>query len=133
MMMSDDKIGALFIFGAPRSGTTQLLRLCKDMLQYVGGVEGCIWQSVKALDDHFRRVLLQLDGVDGDGTKDFAIVSLSREKIVAEYALRNNTTPIGISAYQITEALPEALKGSLPSVEQLEAELARSQGEDESG
>lgn len=46
-------------------------------------------------------------------------------KIVAEYALRNVTTPIGISEYKITEALPDILKGSLPTVEQLEAELER--------
>ncbi|MGO8670327.1 MAG: PDDEXK nuclease domain-containing protein [Capsulimonadaceae bacterium] len=45
-------------------------------------------------------------------------------KLVAEYALRNVATPIGISEYKITEAMPDALKGSLPTVEQLEAELA---------
>jgi len=46
------------------------------------------------------------------------------QKIVAEYALRNMSTPIGISEYKLNEALPEALKDSLPTVAQLEAELA---------
>ncbi len=52
---------------------------------------------------------------------------LCREKgqIMAEYSLRNIASPIGVSAYKITEALPDTLKGSLPTIEQLEAELAR--------
>jgi hypothetical protein len=31
--------------------------------------------------------------------------------------------PIGVSTYQLRQALPENLQGSLPTVEQLEAEL----------
>jgi hypothetical protein len=31
--------------------------------------------------------------------------------------------PIGVAEYQLAKALPESLKGSLPTVEQLEAEL----------
>lgn len=31
--------------------------------------------------------------------------------------------PIGVSTYQLQDALPENLQGSLPTVEQLEAEL----------
>ena len=31
--------------------------------------------------------------------------------------------PIGVSEYELTRALPENLKGSLPSVEEIEAEL----------
>jgi hypothetical protein len=51
---------------------------------------------------------------------------LCREKkhVAVEYALRDVATPIGISAFQITEMLPELLKSSLPTVEQLEAELS---------
>jgi len=52
------------------------------------------------------------------------ILCKQKGKIMAEYALRNMTTPIGISEYKITEALPDSLKGNLPTVEQLEAELA---------
>ena len=44
--------------------------------------------------------------------------------MVVEYTLRDTTRPIGISAYQITETLPETLRGSLPTIKQLEAELA---------
>lgn len=43
----------------------------------------------------------------------------------AEYTLRDIHKPIGISAYELTRALPENLKSSLPTVEEIEAELAR--------
>jgi predicted nuclease of restriction endonuclease-like (RecB) superfamily len=60
------------------------------------------------------------------------ILCKQKGKIMAEYALRNMTTPIGISEYKITEALPDSLKGNLPTVEQLEAELANDADESES-
>jgi len=51
------------------------------------------------------------------------ILCKQKGKIMAEYALRNMTTPIGISEYKITEILPDALKDNLPTIEQLQAEL----------
>jgi predicted nuclease of restriction endonuclease-like (RecB) superfamily len=45
--------------------------------------------------------------------------------IVAEYALRDLNKPIGVSGFQITEALPVELKGSLPTIEELESELGK--------
>lgn len=46
-----------------------------------------------------------------------------KNKAVAEYALKDVNKPIGISAYELTEAIPENLKTSLPTIEELEAEL----------
>lgn len=48
-----------------------------------------------------------------------------KNKVVAEYALRDIHKPIGISQYEtkIIESLPDDLKGSLPSIEELELEL----------
>jgi len=47
-----------------------------------------------------------------------------------EYALRDVHKPMGVAEYQLAKALPEHLKGSLPTVEQLEAELkAMEEGE----
>ena len=48
-----------------------------------------------------------------------------KNKVVAEYALRDINKPIGISQYEaaIVESLPKELKGSLPSIEALEQEL----------
>jgi len=51
------------------------------------------------------------------------ILCRAKNRIVVEYALRDLSKPIGVSAYQLTQALPESLKGSLPTIEDLEAEL----------
>lgn len=48
----------------------------------------------------------------------------SKNKVVAEYALRDNTQPIGVAEYQLMESLPTELQTSLPSIEQIEQALA---------
>jgi predicted nuclease of restriction endonuclease-like (RecB) superfamily len=54
---------------------------------------------------------------------------LVREKnrVLVEYALGGNTKPISVAEWdtRLTHALPEELQASLPTIEQLEAELAR--------
>lgn len=52
------------------------------------------------------------------------ILCEDKNKIVAEYALRGMDKSIGVSAYELTRALPTKLKSALPSIEQLEAELS---------
>ena len=52
------------------------------------------------------------------------ILCKSKKRLTVEYALRNAAAPIGVSEYQITELLPDNLRGKLPSAEQLEAEFA---------
>lgn len=47
----------------------------------------------------------------------------SKNKVVAEYALRDKNQPLGIAEYQLAEALPENLSSNLPSIEQIEKEL----------
>jgi YhcG PDDEXK nuclease domain len=51
------------------------------------------------------------------------IICKNKKQKIVEYALQNMNKPIGVSTYQLREALPEQLQGSLPTVEQLEAEL----------
>ncbi len=40
-----------------------------------------------------------------------------------EYSLKNINKPIGVSEYQLIEALPKQLKGNLPTIEEIENEL----------
>jgi predicted nuclease of restriction endonuclease-like (RecB) superfamily len=54
------------------------------------------------------------------------ILCQDRNHIVAEYALRGVDKPIGISEYALTRALPVNLRSALPTVEEIEAELAES-------
>ncbi|MCC5843540.1 MAG: DUF1016 family protein [Verrucomicrobia bacterium] len=50
----------------------------------------------------------------------------SRKKLVVEYALRGLDTPMGVAEWKtrLTEELPDELKGSLPSIEEIEAEFS---------
>jgi predicted nuclease of restriction endonuclease-like (RecB) superfamily len=61
------------------------------------------------------------------------ILCKERNVIVAEYALRDTAKPIGISGYRVAEILPADLKGSLPTIEDLEAELKKHAGGDAEG
>jgi hypothetical protein len=47
----------------------------------------------------------------------------TKKRLVAEYALSGSERPMGVAEYQLVKTLPEPLDSSLPSVEQLEAEL----------
>lgn len=52
------------------------------------------------------------------------ILCQTKDRILAEYALRDINKPIGVADYELTRALPAALASSLPSIEDLEAELS---------
>jgi hypothetical protein len=61
---------------------------------------------------------------DGDQPTIGILLCKSKEKLVAEYALSDIHKPIGVSEYQLTQSLPENLQTSLPTVEEIEEELA---------
>ncbi|KVL19709.1 PDDEXK nuclease domain-containing protein [Burkholderia sp. MSMB1826] len=50
---------------------------------------------------------------------------LCREKnrLVAEYALRGMTNPMGVAEYELLRHVPASLESGLPSIDQIEAEL----------
>ena len=48
--------------------------------------------------------------------------------IFAEYALNDINKLIGVSEYRLTESIPDTFKGSLPTIEQIEAELGGERG-----
>ncbi len=54
-----------------------------------------------------------------------------KNKIEAEYSLRDMTKPMGISEYKLTEIIPEKIKSKLPSIEELERKLEESETEEE--
>lgn len=53
------------------------------------------------------------------------ILCQEQNKVLAEYALRGVHTPIGVSTFELTRALPAELKSSLPSIEAIEQELGQ--------
>jgi predicted nuclease of restriction endonuclease-like (RecB) superfamily len=52
------------------------------------------------------------------------ILCKDRKGLIAEYALKDISKPMGVSEYQLVAAIPENLKGSLPTIEELEAEFS---------
>src|SRR5262249_54401428 len=55
------------------------------------------------------------------------ILCKTKNRVVAEYALRDLAKPVGVSSYitKLVESLPPALRESLPSPKELEAELKK--------
>jgi len=51
----------------------------------------------------------------------------TKDNVVAEYALRAINKPIGVASYKtkLVESLPKNLKGSLPTIEEIESELEK--------
>lgn len=72
---------------------------------------------LSAVDDLLRQ--------PGDNPTIGLILCRSKVGVLAEYALRDMTKPIGLAEYKLTESLPENLKTALPSIEELEKELAK--------
>jgi predicted nuclease of restriction endonuclease-like (RecB) superfamily len=71
---------------------------------------------LSAVDDLLR--------TDGDAPSIGLILCQDKNRVLAEYALRDMTKPIGVSTYQLTQSLPENVRTSLPSIEQIEQELS---------
>lgn len=53
------------------------------------------------------------------------ILCRSKLGVLAEYALRDMTKPIGLAEYRLEDALPENLQTALPTIEELEIELSK--------
>jgi len=54
------------------------------------------------------------------------MICKNKNRIIAEYALKNINQPIGVSEYQLTKLFPEEFKSSLPTIEEIEEELKKS-------
>ena len=51
------------------------------------------------------------------------LVCKSMDKIEAQYALESTSQPLGVSSYELSKLIPDNFKGSLPTIEEIEAEL----------
>jgi hypothetical protein len=58
------------------------------------------------------------------------ILCQTKDRVVAEYALRDIHKPIGVADYEFTRALPTELASSLPSIKDIETELSESLKDD---
>jgi predicted nuclease of restriction endonuclease-like (RecB) superfamily len=60
---------------------------------------------------------------EGDNQTIGLLLCQNKDKVKAEYALRDINKPIGISEYALGQALPEQLRSSLPTIEEIENNL----------
>lgn len=70
---------------------------------------------IKAVDEQIRQA--------SDQPTIGILLCKSKDKTVVEYALSNVQKPLGVTEYQLTQSLPDDLKSSLPSIEEIEREL----------
>lgn len=86
-------------------------------------------KATKFKPEHAGQLNFYLSAVDdlmrhaSDNPSIGLLLCKSRDKVIAEYALKGIEKPIGVSEYQLTRAIPENLKINLPTVEEIEAEL----------
>lgn len=66
---------------------------------------------------------------DGDNPTIGILLCRDKNKIETEFALRDINKPMGVSEFTLTEVLPENLKGSLPTVEEIEADMEKLESE----
>ncbi len=72
---------------------------------------------LSAVDSHLKR--------EEDNPSVGILLCKKKDKIEVEYALRDINKPMGITEYRLTDAIPENIKGKLPSIEDLENELTK--------
>jgi predicted nuclease of restriction endonuclease-like (RecB) superfamily len=72
---------------------------------------------LSVIDDTLRR--------EGDNPTIGLLLCKDKERLVAEYALKDINKPIAVADYLLTKAIPEDLKGSLPTIEEIEDEFAQ--------
>lgn len=52
------------------------------------------------------------------------LICKDMDKVEAQYALESTSQPLGISSYELSKLIPEQFKGSMPTIEEIEAELS---------
>ena len=73
---------------------------------------------LSAVDDLLRQ--------PGDAPSIGLILCRAKNRILAEYALRDMNKPIGVSGYvtKLVNSLPKAMQAAVPSVKEIEAGLS---------
>lgn len=113
-----------------------------DLLFYHLKLHAYVVIELKAGDfkpEHTGKLGFYLSAVDAqmksdhDGPTIGLLLCKNRNRVIAEYALRDVNKPIGVAEYQLVEALPQELQTSLPSIEQIERELGDAEVEERNG
>lgn len=129
------------------AGTGRWLRICRAAVSAGGGGRRIFYQpafyhtrlkcyvvvELKATafkPEHAGQLNFYLAAIDAQvkAPDDKPTIGLllckQQNRLVAEYALSGIDKPLGVAQYQLLRDLPEALEKSLPSIAEIEAELA---------
>ncbi len=86
-------------------------------------------KDTEFMPEHIGKLNFYCSAVDdilcrkGDNRTIGLLLCKNKDRIKAEYALRDIQKPIGISDYELGQALPKDFRGSLPTIEEIEREL----------
>lgn len=86
-------------------------------------------KTVKFKPEFAGKLNFYISAVDGilrtetDNPSIGILICKSKNDTVVEYSLKDIHKPIGVSEYIITKSLPKEFRSSLPSIEEIEAEL----------
>lgn len=70
---------------------------------------------LSAIDDKLK--------TENDNPSIGILLCKEKNKVKAEYVLKDINKPIGISEYELIKSIPEDLKSNLPTIEELEREI----------
>ena len=92
-------------------------------------------KATKFKPEHIGQLNFYVAAVDrqmrmqGDNPTIGLLICKDKNDIVAEYTLRNIETPIGVSSVEIYDQLTADYKSSLPTIEEIEAQLRDCEGD----
>nr|WP_255044862.1 DUF1016 domain-containing protein [Photobacterium sp. ZSDE20] len=105
-----------------------------DLLFYHLELRCYVVIELKATDfkpEHLAQLNFYLAAIDAEVKKpdDAPTIGLllcrKKNRVVAEYAVRNQNSPIGIAEFKLDELLPDELESKLPAIEDIEAILSQ--------
>lgn len=105
-----------------------------DLLFYHTRLKCYVVVELKGVDfkpEHTGQLNFYLSAVDAqikhpdDKPTIGLLLCKKQNRLVAEYALSGINKPIGVAEYQLVQSLPKRLQTSLPTIEEIETELAR--------
>src|SRR3989338_5042499 len=106
-----------------------------DLLFYHLGLRCYVIIELKAGDfkpEYAGKLIFYLSAIDNslkhkeDNPSIGIVLCKRKDKVIAEYSLKDMSKPMGVSEYKIVRSIPEKLKASLPTIDELESELSKS-------
>jgi len=86
-------------------------------------------KTVKFKPEFAGQLNFYVSAIDGelkeksDNSTIGILICKSKNSTVVEYALNKIDNPIGVSEYELTDRLPQEFKSTLPTIQEIEAEL----------